>query len=171
VIWLGCLSTAFYLINNESFSAPQPSIGFPRYVYPDAFGDGGACDMYDGVACSIDPSLCCYNTAKWCPSDTNCTTDNGAYPFGDKRMFIDQMTQPTALTPFPNAIFWNWCTIIILGVGNLGALDFQARCMSSKSPRVATIACLVAGCMCLAIGIPFALLGGIVRYVRLHKYA
>jgi hypothetical protein len=36
------------------------------------------------------------------------------------------MTNPWALSPFPNAIFWDWATIFILGFGNLAALDFQA---------------------------------------------
>jgi hypothetical protein len=28
------------------------------------------------------------------------------------------MFDPLALAPFPNAIFWNWCTVIILAFGN-----------------------------------------------------
>lgn len=156
--WLGCLSLAFYLISNEQGSA-TPSIGIPGYVYP----DDATCAMYDGVPCSEDASLCCFNEAKWCP-DGECTVgDNMAYPFGDLRVFNNEMTEPHALTPFPNAIFFNWATIFILGFGNLGALDFQARCMASKTPRVATIGCFCAGIATFIVGIPFAYLGAITR--------
>jgi predicted exporter len=78
-------------------------------------------------------------------------------------VFHNQMTDALALSPFPNAIFWNWATIFILGFGNLAALDFQARCMAGKTPQASRIGCLVAGCVTLLIGIPFAYLGAITR--------
>ena len=34
---------------------------------------------------------------------------------------------------------FNWATIIVLGFGNLAALDFQARVFSAKSPKVAQL--------------------------------
>jgi Na+/proline symporter len=74
------------------------------------------------------------------------------------------MTNPYALTPFPNSIFWNWATIIILGFGNLAALDYQVRIMAAKTPRDAQIGCFIAGCVTLLVGIPFAYFGGIMRY-------
>ena len=132
--------------------------------------------MYDGVPCSADnPDAMCYNTAKWCPDDDNCVADNGAYPFGDLPIFAgsalggtddvgNEMTESHSLTPFPNAIFWNWATIIILGFGNLAAIDFQARCMAAKDRNTATAACLIAGCIGLAVGIPFAYIGAVSRY-------
>jgi hypothetical protein len=40
---------------------------------------------------------------------------------------------PFSLSPVPNAIYWNWATIFILAFGNLGALDFQVRCMAAKN--------------------------------------
>ena len=46
---------------------------------------------------------------------------------GDAMMVPSQMTDPDALDPIPNAIFFNWVTIFVLGFGNLGALDFQVR--------------------------------------------
>jgi hypothetical protein len=61
-------------IANES--APPPSIGFPDYVYPDDM----VCQMYEGVPCSQDATLCCYNAAKWCPDgveSATCVVDNG----------------------------------------------------------------------------------------------
>ena len=150
-------------IANEDPNAPPPSIGFPCkytsfiqaqcslmlfthlcyfrmnqpvYIYPDTFGDGGPCDIYNGTACTATNATgaCCYNIEQWCPDylnndgDYQCDRyDRGAYPTGDKRHWPDQMTDYDALAPFPNAIFWNWATIFILAFGNLGALDFQAR--------------------------------------------
>lgn len=131
--------------------------------------------MYDGIPCFIaanrtddDFVQCCYNTAKWCPSGSsdNCERyDRGAYPTGDQRMYPDQMTNPLALSPFPNAIVWNWATIFVLAFGNLAALDFQARCMASKTPQIASTACFMAGLMTIVVGFPFSFLGGITRYV------
>lgn len=174
--WSGCIVVVYWIIANTNPAAPPPSIGFDGYVYPDSFGDGGPCDMYSGVNCTYVEGGCCYNAALWCSSPDNCTSDNGAYPIGDKQVFPDQMTNAQALTPFPNAIFWNWCTIFILGVGNLGALDFQARCMASKTPRTAQIGCICAGLFSFFIGIPFAYMGSISRYVlcltkRLSRYS
>lgn len=125
--------------------------------------------MYEGVACVNNPDACCYNTARWCPGyDADPTVvceryDRGAYPFGDQPIYPNTMSDPLALSPFPNAIFWNWCTIFILAVGNLGALDFQARCMSAKSPSTARLGCIIAGFFTFLIGIPFAYLGAITR--------
>jgi hypothetical protein len=85
--WSGAIVTAFYLITNEDPNAPPPSIGFQGYIYPDVWGDGGACDMYQGVGCSQDDTMCCYNPDKWCELDggnyANCVADNGAYPLGE----------------------------------------------------------------------------------------
>jgi len=105
--WVGCLTLAFWSIKNEP-RAPPPSIGFPDYIYPDLIGEGGICDMYSGVPCQNNATLCCYNP-------NNELADNGAYPFGDLPKFPDQMTNPYSLTPFPNAIFFNWATIFVLG--------------------------------------------------------
>jgi hypothetical protein len=120
--------------------------------------------MYLGKPCVIDKSACCYNETHWCPSgDESCTVDNGAYPFGDQPVFPSQMTNPHSLYPFPNAFLFNWATIFVLGFGNLAALDFQARCMASKTPKVATIGCVVAGLFTFFVGIPFSYLGAITR--------
>jgi Na+/pantothenate symporter len=163
--WSGCAITAYYLIANSEPNAPPPSIGIPGYIYPDSIGDGGVCDSYQGIQCETDPNLCCYNTEMWCPSDDNCRTDNGAYPFGDQPVFSNQMGNYLALSPFPNAMFWNWATIFILGFGNLAALDFQARCMAAKTPSIATWGCILGGLITFVIGIPFAYMGAISRCV------
>jgi hypothetical protein len=135
------------------------------YIYPDLMGEGGICDMYDGVACSVNTDLCCYNTEKWCPMGSpNCDRfDRAAYPIGDQRIYSGQMTDPLALSPFPNAILWNWATILILGFGNLAALDFQARCMAAKTPTTARLGCIIGGLLTFFIGVPFAYLGAITR--------
>jgi Na+/proline symporter len=190
--WTGVMAFAYYFIVNESPSAPPPSIGFPGktqnahvsehgtatiskselflfysgYIYPDGVGDGGICDMYQGVPCNIDdPSTCCYNEGLWCPEGLpNCNRyDRGAYPFGDERVYEGQMTDRLSMSPLPNAILWNWATIFILGFGNLAALDFQARCMASKTPKVAKLGCLIAACVTLMVGVPMSFLGSIIR--------
>jgi Na+/proline symporter len=70
----------------------------------------------------------------------NPTCDNYAYPVGDHAVFPGAMTNADAYAPFPNAILLNWATIVVLGLGNLCALDFQQRSMAAKSPRVARAA-------------------------------
>ena len=150
------------MIRNAENSAAPPSIGFPGYSYP----DDEVCEMYEGINCTNVEGACCYNDAKWCPNGVgsdDCVLANGAYPFGDLPVIPAAMTDPLGLTPFPNAILWNWSTIFILGFGNLAALDFQARCMASKTPRIATIGCLIAGCVTFFVGIPFSYLGAITR--------
>jgi Na+/proline symporter len=162
--WLGCLAMAYWFIAEDQ-AAPAPSIGFPGYIYPDSFGDGGACDAYNGTKCEYSDQ-CCYNIALWCPTypQTRCDRyDRGAYPFGDHQVYTNQMTSPTALAPFPNALLWNWASIFILALGNLAALDFQARCIASDSPRTARLGCIFAGCITLFVGIPFSHLGSITR--------
>lgn len=161
--WIGCVTFAFYMIRNSEDSAPPPSVGFPGYSYP----NDEICTLYDGVPCTNLEGACCYNADKWCTDPSDAATcskiDNGAYPIGDLPVIPAAMTDPLGLTPFPNAIVWNWATIFILGFGNLAALDFQARCMASKTPKIATIGCLVAGCVTFFVGIPFAYLGAITR--------
>jgi hypothetical protein len=123
---------ALHLPRNSECKIAHWSLG---YIYPDTFGDP-ICDMYEGVPCSVDPSMCCYNQARWCPNGgPHCDRyDRGAYPFGDKAVYANQMTDPVALSPFPNAILWNWATILVMAFGNLGALDLEARCLAGKTP-------------------------------------
>ena len=125
----GCVVCAYYLIANLE-SAPPPSIGFPGYVYPNK----EICDLYEGVPCDNVVDACCYNAAKYCTDPTDPATcsliDNGAYPIGDLPVFNDQMHNVQALTPFPNAIYYNWVTLIVLAFGNLAALDFQVSSCS-----------------------------------------
>mmetsp|Transcript_21613 Transcript_21613/g.33890 ORF Transcript_21613/g.33890 Transcript_21613/m.33890 type:complete len:671 (+) Transcript_21613:33-2045(+) len=162
--WLGCITLAFYMISNAEQSAPPQSIGFVGYSYP----DDETCALYDGVPCdnqdivnAVDGTLrtCCYNETKYGPDGM----DNGAYLYADAPVIGSAMTKPDGLTPFPNAIVFNWATIFVLAFGNLAALDFQARCMASKTPRTAVIGCLIAGCLTFFVGIPFSYLGAITR--------
>ena len=159
--WAGCLAMAYYLIDNNSgeyVNAPPPSIGFPGYIYPDNIGDGGICDSYRGVPCQYNPDQCCYNEEMWCPRGSpDCDRfDRGAYPVGDYQIYQEQMTKYDALSPFPNAIFFNWVTIFVLGFGNLAALDFQSRCMAADSARTARLGCLIGACLTIFVGLPFA---------------
>lgn len=165
--WSGCLVAVYWIIANEDPAAPPPSIGFPGYIYPDNVGDGGVCDMYEGENCTYNTNSCCYNVTKYCDDNgENCSpTDNGAYPIGDQRVFKDQMTDYLALSPFPNALLWNWATIIILMFGNLAALDFQARCMAARTPKIARYGCFLGACISFFVGIPFAYTGAVQRYV------
>lgn len=136
------------------------------YIYPDGVGEGGICDMYHGVPCNTEEdSSCCYNVDMWCRAGLpNCDRyDRGAYPVGDQQVYRGQMTNRLALSPLPNSILWNWATIFILGFGNMAALDFQARCMASKTEKVAKMGCYIAGCVTLLVGVPFSFLGSIVR--------
>ena len=73
------------------------------------------------------------------------------------------MSDRVSLSPFPNAIMWNWATLFILAFGNLAALDFQARCMAAKTPRTAQLGCIIGGLFTFFVGVPFAYLGAITR--------
>ena len=105
--WSGCLVAAYYLIANQFPNAPPPSIGFASpvatYVYPNS----EICDMYGGVACQNVTDGCC--TSPDVPF-----MDNGAFPLGDKRIFMNQLLDPLALTPFPNSFFWYVCVITMI---------------------------------------------------------
>ena len=48
-----------------------------------------------------------------------------AYPLGDKAAHLSGIADSDSYDPIPNALMFNWATIIVLGFGNLGALDFQ----------------------------------------------
>jgi hypothetical protein len=114
--WSGCIVLAFWLIHNSP-SAPEPSVGFPGYIYPDAFEAGSICNMYQGVPCTFQPGKCCYNTALHCPGYDGTPSfpcnfyDRGAYPTGDHAVYPNSMTSAYAYSPYPNGIFWNWATV------------------------------------------------------------
>lgn len=76
-----------------------------------------------------------------------------AYPVGDMPVIGAGLTDPDSYDPIPNAIFFNWATVIVLAFGNCMALDFNARCFSAKSARTAQISCLIAGVIAGAVGV------------------
>mmetsp|Transcript_7377 Transcript_7377/g.13099 ORF Transcript_7377/g.13099 Transcript_7377/m.13099 type:complete len:904 (-) Transcript_7377:200-2911(-) len=78
---------------------------------------------------------------------------SAAYPVGDKGLHWSGMTDADAYDPIPNAIVLNWATVIVLALGNLMALDFQARCFAAKTPTTAQAGCLLAGFLCGALGV------------------
>ena len=114
-----------------------------------------------------------------------------AYPMGDVRTLPNQMTDPDAIDPIPNAIFFNWVTIFVLGFGNLAALDFQARVwvtphisptalphltppshtaldvqarvFSAKGPKTAVAGCIMGGIISWIIGMLFSNVSGAAR--------
>ncbi|CAM9926901.1 unnamed protein product, partial [Discosporangium mesarthrocarpum] len=154
---IGLLTSAIFMLESRVTHFAGPSIGFPDYLYP----TDEICEMYNGVPAVNQEGACVYNATKWGDGGV----DNGAYPFGDQKVFEEGMKDLNAYAPFPNAILFNWATIFVLGFGNLAALDFQARCMAAKSPGTATMGNLIAGLLTFCVGIPFGLLGG---FTRLH---
>jgi len=78
---------------------------------------------------------------------------SAAYPVGDKSIHWNGMTDADSYDPIPNAIVLNWATVIVLALGNLMALDFQARCFAAKTPKIARAACLAAGIICGSLGV------------------
>ena len=59
--------------------------------------------MYEGIPCTNTEDACCYNEPKWCPNGLGACDryDRAAYPFGDKRVYSDQMSNFRSLSPFP----------------------------------------------------------------------
>lgn len=86
-------------------SHPPASVGFEGYIYPDE----RVCEMYSGVP-GTNPNNCVYNAALWGTDGV----DNGAWPTGDAVIHSDSLHQFDGLAPFPNAVFYNWATIVIL---------------------------------------------------------
>ncbi|CAE8681784.1 unnamed protein product [Polarella glacialis] len=76
-----------------------------------------------------------------------------AYPLGDKPIFGSGIHDADSYDPVPNAIVLNWATILVLGFGNLMALDFQARVFAAKTPRIAVMGCIAAGFLTGGIGV------------------
>ncbi|GLI60824.1 hypothetical protein VaNZ11_002935, partial [Volvox africanus] len=142
-------ATVIYMMTHESGSqVAGPSLGF-------------ALDLGNNVTATTPG----YNGSLTCVDSVTGTStcDNYAFPQGDKLVNNRGMTDPDAYTPFPNAILINWVTIFVLGLGNLCALDFQARCMASKTPNVARFSCFISGLLLICIGVPFGLLSSLAR--------
>jgi Na+/proline symporter len=86
-----------------------------------------------------------------------------AYPLGDANQVTDQMFNADALAPLPNAIVLNWATVIVLGFGNLCALDFQARVFGARTPMIAVKGCIIGGIVSWTIGVLLAFTSGSIR--------
>ena len=70
--WSGCIVASYWTIVNTSENAAPPSVGFLGYIYP----NDEICLMYEGVPCTNNTSLCCYNAARWCDvNGDNCLSD------------------------------------------------------------------------------------------------
>jgi Na+/proline symporter len=53
----------------------------------------------------------------------------------------------------------NWAALVSLGVGDVVAIDFMQRVISSESPRTAQRGCFYGGFLTLVVGVPAALVG------------
>ena len=70
--WSGVVVAAFWFMANAEERAPNPSIGFAGYMYP----NDEICLLYDGIPCGNTTDTCCYNVSKWCDAEgDNCTAD------------------------------------------------------------------------------------------------
>lgn len=146
--FVGFIVTTIYVTTTVQPSAAPPSMGFTI----DLGGNATASTPgYSGSPTCVNPV-------------TNASTcDNYAYPLGDQMVYPSSMTSYNAYAPYPNAVVFNWATVIVLGLGNLCALDFQQRSMASKSPRVARWGNIIAACVLLGCGLPFSMLSSYVR--------
>lgn len=146
--FMAFICAAIYVLVTDPHPAATPSMGF-------------AIDLGGNVT-AVTPGF--KGPLDCAPGpDGSPTCDTFAYPEGDHAIWPNSMTSADAYAPFPNAILLNWATIIVLGLGNLCALDFQQRCMAAKSPKVARAANLTAGVLLLALCVPFTLMAGYVR--------
>ncbi|EOD41976.1 hypothetical protein EMIHUDRAFT_194620 [Emiliania huxleyi CCMP1516] len=82
------------------------------------------------------------------------------YPLGDKNAIPEGMSDPDSYDPIPNAIFFNWVTIIVLALGNVAAIDFQAR---STTGTTARRGCFIAAALVFLIGGFTSANGGAIR--------
>lgn len=65
----------------------------------------------------------------------------------------------SGLTDRSNGSIVNWASLISLALGNMVAIDFIQRVISSDSPKTAQRGCYSAAGLTLAVGIPTALIG------------
>ena len=63
------------------------------------------------------------------------------------------------LTSFKGNALSNWAALISLGLGNVIAIDFTERVISSESPQTARRGCYMGALMTVFVGIPAALIG------------
>ncbi len=61
----------------------------------------------------------------------------------------------------------NWATIIALGFGNILAIDFNSRIFAAKSPDDAKKGSYIGALLTLIIGLPFAFLPVLIKYLNI----
>ena len=90
------------------------------------------------------------------------------YPLGDAGAIPAGLVDINAYDPIPNAVFFNWVTVIVLAFGNICAIDFQARVMAAKDGKTAKWSCFFAGCVVMVIGGFFSANAGAMRALCAH---
>jgi Na+/proline symporter len=85
------------------------------------------------------------------------------YPLGDQTAFAAGAFDVDAYAPIPNAIVFNWSAVWALSLGGIGCLDFNQRIMAAKDGMSARVACYIAGCLVLTIGLICSACGGTIR--------
>lgn len=77
-----------------------------------------------------------------------------------------ESTDWSQLSTIANGGLINWATIVALGFGNLLAIDFNSRVFAAKSPSAAKKGCYWGAFLTLIIGLPFALLPSIIKFLN-----
>lgn len=62
------------------------------------------------------------------------------------------------LTTAEGGAYFNWATLLALGLGDIVAIDFIARIFAAKSPETAQRACFIGCAGTLLIGVPFSMI-------------
>lgn len=75
-------------------------------------------------------------------------------------------TPMVGLTRIEDGAINNWAQLVALGLGDVVAIDFMQRVISSKDPQTARRGCYMGGLITLAVGIPAALLGLYAFYIN-----
>ncbi|MFQ5753368.1 MAG: sodium:solute symporter, partial [bacterium] len=82
--------------------------------------------------------------------------------FGWSSLMLEVPTEHkflTGLISVKHGSIANWAALISLGLGDVVAIDFMQRIISSESPRTAQRGCYYGGLLTLLVGVPGALIG------------
>ncbi|WP_051563724.1 sodium:solute symporter family transporter [Enterovibrio calviensis] len=89
------------------------------------------------------------------------------YGFESLMMAVPESHSISAgLVEVKNGAINNWAQLIALGLGDVVAIDFMQRVISSDSPKTAKRGCYFGGLITLAVGVPAALIGMYAFYMN-----